>query len=249
MFRSHTLSDQVYDHLLSSISSGRLPAGTRRCASGWNPRRAVGRQPHPRSARPLARLAECGLVEVLTSRSTRVRPPGPTAVTWSTSSPSDTCWSGSPSGWPATGSRTTTCGGWRRLALSRPPGGRTRSWTPATSSTSSCTARSCAGDRATRSLEAEIRKLHDLTQLVHKPVADRPHRLNREVRQHLQILDRLKARDRGGAASRPWANTCGRSACRYMRWILRADQTPDRANPVARRGRRGGGGGRLTGGL
>ena len=79
-------------------------------------------------------------------------------------------------------------------------------------------------------LEAEIRKLHDLTQLVHKPVADRPHRLNREVRQHLQILDRLKARDRAGSVRALGEHL--RGACRYMHRILRADRTPDRADPL-----------------
>src|SRR5579884_3733200 len=48
-------------------------------------------------------------------------------------------------------------------------------------------------------LAQEMRKLHDLVQLVHKPVADRHDLLSRELREHLQIIDRLKAGDRAGS--------------------------------------------------
>ncbi len=48
-------------------------------------------------------------------------------------------------------------------------------------------------------LAQEIRKLHDLVQLIHKPVADRHDLLARELREHLQIIDRLMADDRAGS--------------------------------------------------
>ncbi len=48
-------------------------------------------------------------------------------------------------------------------------------------------------------LAQEIRKLHDLVQLVHKPVADRHDLLARERREHLQIVERLQAGDRQGS--------------------------------------------------
>jgi DNA-binding GntR family transcriptional regulator len=220
MFRSHTLSDQVYDHLLSSISSGRLPAGTPLRELDLVAQLGVSRTPIREA---LARLAECGLVEVLCSRTTRVRRLGLRDVTH------------------IFAVRHTlerlavrlacdhlTDDELRRLeALAPEPAARrTDKFVDACYEFDVELHRSIAQASGNPILEAEICKLHDLTQLVHKPVADRPHRLNREVRQHLHILDRLKARDRPGSVRALGEHL--RAACRYMRRILPADQTPDR---------------------
>jgi DNA-binding GntR family transcriptional regulator len=61
-------------------------------------------------------------------------------------------------------------------------------------------------------LADEIAKLHDLVQLVHKPIADRHGRLAQEVREHQRIVTALKAGET--SASRKALADHLRSACR-----------------------------------
>jgi DNA-binding GntR family transcriptional regulator len=60
-------------------------------------------------------------------------------------------------------------------------------------------------------LAQEIRRLHDLIQLVHRPIAQHDGRLTEELRQHLRIIAALKAGDR--KASRKAMLDHLRSAC------------------------------------
>jgi DNA-binding GntR family transcriptional regulator len=70
-------------------------------------------------------------------------------------------------------------------------------------------------------LAKKICKLHDLVQLIHKPVADRRGRLDRELEQHLLIICALKAGDRPAATRALLTHL--RSACRTWVRCVRAD--------------------------
>jgi DNA-binding GntR family transcriptional regulator len=75
-------------------------------------------------------------------------------------------------------------------------------------------------------LAKEIYKLHDLVQLIHKPVADRRGRLDRELGQHLLIIRALRAGDRPAATRALLAHL--RSACRTWVRCVRAEAADHR---------------------
>lgn len=216
MIRAQTLSDQVYEHLLSKISSGELQPGTPLRELELVGKLGVSRTPIREA---LARLAEYGLVEVFTNRTAHVRRLTKRAVIqiYTVRNVLErlairfAC-------------DRLTAEDLRRLeALApKPARKRTEAFVDACYEFDVELHRSIAMGSDNPILAGEIRKLHDLIQLVHKPVADRPHRLNHELRQHLQILECLKARDR--AASARALSDHLRAACRYIQKLIPGDE-------------------------
>jgi DNA-binding GntR family transcriptional regulator len=82
-------------------------------------------------------------------------------------------------------------------------------------------------------LAQEIKKLHDLVQLVHKPVAERRGRLTEELRQHGRIIAALKTGDR--QASRKALLDHLRSSCQMqIRCVLATTRGPEGHEGVPR---------------
>jgi DNA-binding GntR family transcriptional regulator len=216
MIRARTLADQVYDHLLRGISSGELSPSTPLRELELVAVLGVSRTPIREA---LARLAEYGLVEVLSNRTTYVRRLSKRAVVQIYAVRQVLERLAVRLACPR-----LTAEDLRRLEalVPEPTRRRTEAFVNACYEFDIELHRTIASASDNPILAAEIRKLHDLIQLVHKPVADRGQRLNRELEQHKKILDCLKARDRAGCARALVEHL--RAACRYMQRLMPDDE-------------------------
>jgi DNA-binding GntR family transcriptional regulator len=189
MWKTSTLSDQVYEHLLRNISSGALPGGSPLRELELVDQLRVSRTPIREA---LARLAEYGLVEMRPNRTSFVRCLRRQEIV------------------NAYEVREALEG----LAVKRACGKLTvadfahlEGLAPRGLDVASpgheiaCYQLDLELHRliATRSgnpiLAQEIRKLHDLLHLTHRTVVDRKEQVDVELREHLQILAALKAQD------------------------------------------------------
>lgn len=216
MFTTTTLADQVYEHLLRQISTGAYPARAPLRELDLVAQLGVSRTPIREA---LLRLAEYGLVEIA-GRGARVR----------CLSEQDVVHIYQVRKALEAEAVRLACGrltpaDFARLEALRPAGRDADSpeFEAACFELDRELHRLVAERSGNPILAQELRKLHDLVQLVHKPVADRRGRLARELREHLQIIAALKAGDR--AAGRKALLEHLRSACKtQVRCVQQANQ-------------------------
>jgi DNA-binding GntR family transcriptional regulator len=189
VFKTATLAEQVYEYLLRRISTGAYPPRAPLRELDLVAQLGVSRTPIREA---LLRLTEYGLVEV-TGRSARIR----------SLSPEDLVHIFQVRKALEGEAVRLACGrltpdDFARLeALTpRPCDGTTPEFAAACFELDHELHRVIAVRSGNPILAQEIRKLHDLVQLVHQPVADRHGLLSRELREHLQIVAMLQAGDR-----------------------------------------------------
>jgi DNA-binding GntR family transcriptional regulator len=192
VFKTVTLADQVYDYLLRRISTGVYPPRAPLREPDLAERLGVSRSPIREA---LLRLTEYGLVEVV-GRSARVRSLNPEdlisiyQVRKALEGEAIRL---------ACGRLTSEDFARLQTLAPRDSGNATPDFEAACFELDHELHRLIAQRSGNPILAQEIRKLHDLVQLIHKPVADRHNLLARELREHLEIIAQLEAGDRQGS--------------------------------------------------
>jgi DNA-binding GntR family transcriptional regulator len=192
VFKTATLSDQVYEHLLRQISTGAYPSGVPLRELDLVAQLGVSRSPIREA---LLRLTEHGLVEA-NGRSARVR----------SLSPQDLVHIYQVRKALEGEAVRLACGrltpaDFERLEELAPRdcGRATPEFEAACFDLDHELHRLIAVRSGNPILAQEIYRLHDQVQLVHKPVADRHELLVRELCEHLRIMEQLKVGDRRGS--------------------------------------------------